>query len=352
MIPNGICVDLETSLTAKIPDHIRPSGKKRYETRILEIGAVAWKNPTLTYQALVNPIPNSAPIHSTKDLFQYLRKIYQNPTRTLNFWSRVLVHRKSLNRSMFEHPESPEVWLARQVDARAKDFVRWHNQPETGPDFVTEKQGLLGLIHFTTKHRLPVWLAHNGNSFDFKVLDGCSMRVSVPIPDNILKTDTLRLFRKVIPGHVSYSQPILYKNIFKKHYNAHVAIDDAKALSELCAHAHKNTSPNTAPLKKRSVPLLKRGANLQRRSMNLTFGKRPPPLKNVLPRNRTSLKKGTGILQLRGIGPKTAAALAAVHIATVTQLRAEYKKGGTEWLKSILPCGARWKVIAESIDAV
>lgn len=332
-IPHGICVDLETTISSKIPDHVRPPGQKRYETRIIEIGAVDWKNPTRTYQALVNPIPSDIPLQTTKDFFQHLQETYQHPTRTINFWSKVLVRRQSLTRRMFSVEESPEVWLARRVDHRTKDFLRWHNSPDTGPSFVTEKEALTGLLRFTMEHPKPTWLAHNGNSFDFKVLEGCAERHSVRLPTHIEKIDTLRLFRKLLPGQKSYSQPILFQSLFEKKYNAHVAIDDAKALSTLVAHAAgrskvKRPQPNTT------------------KHMTLEFTKRTS---KKVASSAPASGRSTSVLKLRGIGPKTAGALAAVQITTVAQLVDQYKKGGSAWLKGILPYGARWKIIAESI---
>lgn len=326
-IPPGLCIDLETTISSKVPDHIRPSGKKRYETRILEIGAVDWQHPQTTYRALVNPIPKDIPLHTTKDFFQHLQSTFQHPTRTINFWSKVLVKRKSLTRHMFSIEESPEVWLARQVDHRTKDFIRWHNDPSAGPSFVNEKDALAGLLRFSQTH--SVWMAHNGTSFDFKVLQGCAERHSMRIPTKIKQIDTLKLFRKRWPGHASYSQPILFQSLFQQKYNAHVAIDDAKALAKLCKHA-------SSPSKKSSVP--KETHVKKKKPMELTFKtqqKRTPNNKSVL--------------KLKGIGPKTAGALAAVHITTVSQLAEQYKKGGATWLRSILPYGARWKVISTSI---
>ena len=345
-VPRGICVDLETTISSKIPDHVRPPGKKRHETRILEIGAVDWQTPTRTYQALVNPIPPHVPLQTTKQFFQHFQDTYQHPTRTINFWSKVLVKRHSLTRHMFSIEESPEVWLARQVDHRAKDFVRWHNAPATGPMFLSEKDALSGLLRFTLERENPLWLAHNGNSFDFKVLQGCAERHSVRMP-KIAKVDTLHLFRKLLPGHKSYSQPILFKSLFKRNYNAHVAIDDAKALATLCRHAARKTTLLKAEATK-SRPEPKKG---KRKPMKLTFSRRQIGVaKARVPKRSTPPPQC--LLRLRGIGPKTAGALAAVHIMTVSQLVEQYEIGGDEWLKSILPYGARWKVISESIASV
>lgn len=365
MIPSGICLDLETTITLKIPDHIRSPGYKRYETRIIEIGAVLWQTPEIRYQALVNPICTSASIGTSKELFQHLSSIHQHPTRTLNFWSKVLVKRRSLTRAMLG--ESPEVWLARQVDSRAKTFVRWHNRPETGPAFVTEKEGLLGLLAFTKKHQANTWLAHNGHSFDYKVLDGCGERCAVLTDAKIQKLDTLKLFRKQLPGHKSYSQPILYEKLFRQKYNAHVAIDDAIALSKLCKHCNamtakilkSGTTLNKKPAAKDAAKRTtgKTTATLNTKKMHLTFGKakpRPAKPRPAKPRGATAARKTTKrtahVQKLRGVGPKTAAALSVFGIRTIQELQAQYHESGAEWLQSILPYGVRWKVVAESLS--
>lgn len=350
-IPNGICVDLETTISSRIPDHVRPPGKKRYETKILEIGAVDWQNPSKTYQALVNPIPSNLPIQTPKDLFEHFQNTYQHPTRTINFWSKVLVKRHSLNRHMFLIEEAPEVWLARQVGHRAKDFIRWHHNPASGPMFVSEKKALRGLVDFTTSCDNAVWLAHNGMSFDFKILAGCSERCHVPIPKGIRTVDTLKLFRKCMPGHKSYSQPVLFEALFKRKYNAHVAIDDAKALATLCQHACRSETLKHSRVQTRtqnSRPRIKR-------EMDLTFSKRMPSVRSQSRAKKPSAHRHMStqkVTRLRGIGPKTAAALAAVQIFTVYQLTQRYKKSGDSWLQSILPFGAKLKVISESIRTV
>ena len=349
MIPSGICLDLETTITLKIPDHIRPPGYKRYETRIIEIGAALWQKPHIRYQALVNPVCRSASIGTAKELFQHLTDLHQHPTRTLNFWSTVLVKRKSLTRAMLG--EAPEVWLARQVDSRAKTFVKWHNEPETGPAFVTEKEGLLGLLAFTKKHEANTWLAHNGNSFDYKVLDGCAERHALLIEPDIQKLDTLKLFRKQLPGHQSYSQPVLYENLFREKYNAHVAIDDAIALSRLCEHCNANTA-TTAVTVARSRSVTATGKTTTRttakKKMNLTFGIQATSTGQKATSNVQKLHGN--VQKLHGIGPKSAAALSVIGICTVHELRAQYHKGGSEWLQSILPYGVQWKVVAHSIS--
>lgn len=357
MIPKGLCVDLETTLTLKIPNHVRPVGEKRYETRLLEIGAVAWDNPTLTFGCLVNPIPPRETIQSPKELFDYMLSAYQHPTRTLQFWSKVLVRRNSLTRDMFLVTEHPEVWLARHVEHRAKDFVRWHNEPSTGPDFIGEREALKRLLAWSKKHAMDTWLAHNGRSFDFKVLEGVAQRHCLQIPKTIKQLDTLHLFRKHVPGHKSYSQPLLYKAIFNKPYNAHVAIDDAKALAKLCKHVATAAKPGATA--KPSVPETPpnspqhplRTPLSTKKKMDLTFTLKgaPKALKGA-PKAKVHFALGRNVQRLRGIGPKTASALSVVGITTVQQLKDKYDKHGAQWLRNILPAGVRWRVIAHSIS--
>jgi DNA polymerase III epsilon subunit-like protein len=356
MFTSGYCIDLETTIASKIPDHIRPKGQKRFETRIIEIGAVHLQK-NRQWGCLVNPLPPSAVLRTPNDLFSLLRSMYQKPDATINFWSSVLLKRKSLCPNMFLHKEPPLVWSNRTTFNRAKDFVRWHNNPEIGPPFVTETQALRKLLTFTKDD--PVWYAHNGRSFDFKILKGCAQRCGLTY--NVKEIDTLREFRKCLPGHKSYSQPILYKALFNQTYNAHVAIDDAIALKRLCAYASgkpatattENTTKNYTRHSPKSHITVKQPPTShitvkqpptshitakKRRPMNLSFkAGRPPP--------------GIDVTKLRGIGPKTSRALAVEHIFTIKQLKTEFDKRGVQWLRKVLPKSVRWRVIAHSISS-
>ena len=340
MFTTGYCIDLETTIASKIPDHVRPKGHKRFETRIIEIGA-AHVQKNRQWGCLVNPVPRTTVLRTPDDLFVLLRHMYQKPDATINFWSSVLVKRKSLRPDMFLHNEPPLVWSNRTTYNRAKDFVRWHNNPAIGPTFVSETNALKHLLAFTKDE--PTWYAHNGRSFDFKVLKGCAQRCDLQY--NVKEIDTLHEFRKCLPGHKSYSQPILYKAIFNQTYNAHVAIDDALALKRLCMHASgkpaaataKNIRAATAKNVARHPPTSPITVK-QRRPMNLSFkaGRDPP---------------GLDVMKLRGIGPKTSRALASEQIFTIKQLKTEFNKRGIQWLREVLPKSVRWRVIAHSISS-
>jgi len=378
MIPRGICVDLETTIAGKISNLIRPPGQKRFETRIIEIGAAHWTNTTKRFLRLVNPIEKQ--LESGEQFIQHLKDIHQKPKATINFWSRVLVQRKSVDRTMFAKEESPDVWLARRFESKANDFVRWFNG-EHGPGFVSEKKALQDFIGWSEAHP---WLAHNGNSFDFKVLQGASLRTGCPLNPAIKTYDTLKLFRKMLPGHKSYSQPILYENIFQQKYNAHVAIDDALALSRLCQHTAKilakssstkilaKSSSTKILAKSSSTKILAKSSStkiLAKRPMNLTFSKsvvkmpakylakRPMNLtfsKSVvkMPAKILAKSPAKNIGQLQGVGPKSVSAFADANIYTLEQLAAQFKIGGRSWLQETIPFGTNWKVIERSILTV
>lgn len=360
-IPDGICVDLETTIAGKIPDSARPKGKKRYETRLLEVGAVLWRDPTETFGCLVNPIPSETPLQSCEDLFQWLRSIYQKPEVTINFWSRVLVKRDSLTSDMFRRKEAPLVWLGRNAKDKALDFVHWHNHPSDGPDFVTESQALKGLIAFGSGRD---WLAHNGKSFDYKVLEGCAQRTGFPIPASVKQHDTLFLFRKMLPGHKSYSQPRLYSALFGQTYNAHVAIDDAKALAHLCRHvALVKTRPPKAQATRDPPQTLVLSSTTEkapspacaRVPMQLAFKVRRPRATLLNPpligpaRTRAAHIPPKTLRHIKGIGPKSVAALAALSITTVAGLKEQVNLHGAEWIRDNLPFGVNWRVVSKTI---
>ena len=343
MFTTGYCIDLETTIASKIPDHVRPKGQKRFETRIIEIGA-AHVHKNRRWGCLVNPLPTSAVLRTPDDLFSLLRRMYQKPDATINFWSSVLMKRKSLRPDMFLHNEPPLVWSNRTTFNRAKDFVRWHNNPAIGPAFISEKHALLKLMAFTKDE--PIWYAHNGRSFDFKVLKGCAQRCGLTY--NVKEIDTLHEFRKCLPGHKSYSQPILYKALFNQTYNAHVAIDDAIALKRLCAHALGSavTKATTECAPKATTECAPKASCGVSRRMNLTFKKLPKP-----PGLPTTLAEFQDVTKLRGIGPKTSQALASENIFTVKQLKAQFDRRGTQWLRKVVPKGVRWRVVAHSISS-
>ena len=347
MFPRGICLDLETTIAGKCGHRI--PGTKRYETRITEIGCVNWQNTEETFECLVNPVPATVKLENGKSLMNWLKDNYQKPAPTINFWAKVLTNRGSLSKEMFINPEPPEIWNRMTAANKANDFARWHNTPGIGPQMLTEKDALQELFAFTAGR---AWIAHNGNSFDYKVLQGAALRTGVAIPDTIKKHDSLRIFRKSIPGYKSYSQPKLYSAIFKNDYNAHVAIADARALAELCRYvANKqstNKVPQSTPMKVlQGTPATPKRVVHKKKPMELTFGRSSvatQPKQYV----RNSLKI-TKLRQIKGIGPKSIAVLSTVGVFTILQLK-EKVKTNRNWLKNTLPFGVKHNKVYKELE--
>ena len=333
---SGICLDLETTIAGKCGHRI--PGTKRYETRITEIGCVNWQNTEETFGCLINPVPATVKLGNGKSLMKWLKDNYQKPAPTINFWAKVLTNRGSLSKEMFIHPEPPEIWNRTTAINKANDFARWHNTAGIGPQMLTEKEALQKLIAFTGERP---WIAHNGNSFDYKVLQGAALRTNVVIPISIKKHDSLRIFRKSIPGYKSYSQPKLYSAIFKRDYNAHVAIDDAKALAELCRYVANKQSTNKVP---QSTPMTPKRP--KKKPMDLQFGTQKTLQKTYAKKNYNKITK---LIQIRGIGPKSITALSTVGVFTILQLKQKVKTN-RNWLKNTLPFGVSHNKIYKELE--
>jgi DNA polymerase III epsilon subunit-like protein len=344
----GICLDLETTIAGKCGH--RAPGTKRYETRITEIGCVNWEDSEETFGCLVNPVPANVKLENGKSLMNWLKDNYQKPAPTVNFWAKVLTNRGSLTSKMFINQEPPEIWNRTTTLNKANDFARWHNNPGIGPHMLTEKEALQKLIAFTGERR--AWIAHNGNSFDYKVLQGASLRTGVAIPNTIVKHDSLRIFRKMIPGYKSYSQPKLYSAIFKRDYNAHVAIADAKALTELCRYVANKQSTNKVPqtigtpmTTLQGTPMTPKKAP-KKKPMDLQFGTQKTLQKTYAKKNYNKITK---LIQIRGIGPKSVAMLSTVGVFTILQLK-EKVKADRSWLKNTLPFGVSHNKVYKELE--
>lgn len=335
-IPEGICVDLETSFASRIPDDVRPKGKKRLETRLLEIGATCWHKQAPEYQVLVNPL-YGIPLQTPEDMFSAFRDMYQRPDATIDFWSSVLARRENTLTSDMCNGMDPQIWKRCTVKNKAKDFIRWFNHPESGPDFKTEKEALDGLLQYTEDCGETTWLAHNGKSFDFKILEGAAERSGTSI-SSIEQVDTLRLFKKnfnlekkLNVEKLSYSQPKLYASLGLGVYNAHVAIDDARALAKIC---QKLSNPTKSDETK--TPIFTDTHRIRRKTNNTKIRKA-----------MTSLSQP--VMKLKGIGPKSRDILARHNIRTISDLNNQFNSKGVEWLRRTLPCGVRWRMVTQSL---
>lgn len=341
-IPEGICVDLETCFASRIPDDIRPKGKKRLETRLLEIGATCWHKQAPEYQVLVNPL-HGIPLQTPEDMFSAFRNMYQRPDATINFWSRVLSRRENTLTPAMCNGMDPQIWERCTVRNKAKDFIRWFNHPELGPDFKTEKEALDGLLEYTEERGETTWLAHNGLSFDFKILEGAAERSKTSI-SSIEQADTLRLFKKKFNlekklnvEKLSYSQPKLYASLGLGMYNAHVAIDDARALAKICQKLSKPAKQTNKSDETKTTFCQIINTQKIRRQTN----------KNKIRKAMTSLNQP--VMKLKGIGPKSRDILARHNIRTISDLNNQFNSKGVEWLRRTLPCGVRWRMVTQSL---
>lgn len=113
--------------------------------------------------------------------------------------------------------------------------------------------------------------------------------------------------------------------------------------------SEKKTS--STPDKKTSSTPEKKTSSTPKKKMNLTFGKATPKKVGSTSYVRNTHKKSfmCGVQKLRGIGPKSAAALSVIGVHTIQTLKDRYHDGGDDWLKSILPYGVQHKLVAKSI---
>ena len=194
-------------------------GLKRADTLIIEIAlygkSVPDKKRLAAFQRLVNPLKC---YDTGEDVIESLHAAGQSPERTLNFWVKLLVEKKLINSS------------ARRLDhsGKANEMAKVLNEKKE--EFVHPKDALTAAIEFGRGHH---WVAHNGRSFDEKIIRGTCARETVTIEDVIFR-DSLPIFRKHLPDQPSYSQPILYKSMFVgQKYHCHHAEDDARALHRM-----------------------------------------------------------------------------------------------------------------------
>lgn len=206
--------DLESTFLRK--------GFRRTDTLIIEIALYGKHDEEFvrprSFQRLVNPLQSFA---TKEEVIESLRASGQNPEKSINFWTKLLVEKKLLG----SHLRRAE------FDAKAAAISSiLTNKPD---DFVTVEQALKDALAFGSDY---TWIAHNGKAFDQKIIEGNCAKLKLDIPSNIAFKDSLPLFRSRLPDQPSYSQPILYKSLFKCKYLAHHALEDAKALHRMVIH--------------------------------------------------------------------------------------------------------------------
>lgn len=227
------------------------SGFKRNITRMLEIGVHA---ENIQYQKMINPLQS---YDSGEEIIKNLQKMDQDPHKTVNFWTKLLVEKGALKTNLkradtmrkadeiaillkrsdkAKQHKNPQDWLfaLESFDddiKKAKEFIKTKKaEKPKSLLFYDTKDCLTELLQYSDY----IWVAHNGKSFDEKIVKGNAERLAINMP--IKFEDSLPVFRKLLKDQPSYSLPILHKSVLKKSYKAHHAYEDAKALADLFHH--------------------------------------------------------------------------------------------------------------------
>ena len=244
LVRKYLCYDLEACFLQK--------GYKRTDTQILE---VAFKTENISYQCLVNPLNH---YQNGKEVMESLDSLNQHVNNTLNFWIKLLIGKKALpssvkRKTILEKAEEISTLLKRSDVAlqynkhvannmmqalarhgddeeKAKNDIR-KNEYTFNQLFYTPDEAIKGMLK--KAKGIDIWVAHNGKSFDEKVLRGHPKHDF----DHVTFVDSLHLLKYLVPGMPSYSQPLLYQQIFTKKYFAHHALEDAVALHKIMDHA-------------------------------------------------------------------------------------------------------------------
>lgn len=227
------------------------SGFKRNITRMLEIGL---HGENIKYQKMINPLQK---YNTGEDIIKNLVDMDQDPDKTIHFWTKLLVEKKALKSNLKRGDtmkkadnistllkrsdiaitkENPEEWLFALESfnddvEKAKTFVKnKKSEPPKSLLFYKTKDCLTELLKYSDY----IWVAHNGKSFDEKIVRGNAERLDIDL--SIRFEDSLPVFRKLLKDQPSYSLPILHKSVLKTTYKAHHAYEDAKALADLFNH--------------------------------------------------------------------------------------------------------------------
>lgn len=280
--------DLETSFLRK--------GFKRPDTLILEIALygkmpIEGKKRLQAFQRLVNPLKDCS---SGQKIIDELNERGQNPQNTIRFWTKLLIEKKMLNTSLRRKD------YEEQADELSKLLT-----DSTDKSFVDTKTALTDAVHFGNSY---LWMAHNSKAFDSKIFNGNCEREEVDCSE-IVHGDSLHYFRHYMPDQVSYSQPLLYKAMFKSKYLAHHALEDCKAL-------HKMISVEATDFD----------------SLTTRLNNMPENPSKQKRRNYAKVK--TDLLDIKGVGPKSVQVFIKNDIKNKRDLYT-WKKTNTinDWLK-------------------
>ena len=245
-----------------------------------------------------------------------------NPKPSIRFWARTLKrkgHPYFLERYRHYFRRRNDLTPLRYLETTT-DFVYAHSLRDTivkGRQSAAPKaddifglhdpmDALLELRSLVNDEGDNTLVAHNGKSFDFHVLRGAVSRHfnKITLFEDVKLLDSITVFRKAKPDFKTFRQPFLYSTIFGEQYDAHIAIDDARALRRLWRHLVATPSPKTeSPLR---LPSTSRFVPKDRPIVSLFASDGPA---------------SDSVTSIPGIGPSTARALAQIKVRTIPDLR-------------------------------
>jgi hypothetical protein len=244
--------DLETCFLQK--------GQKRTNQRMLEIALYCKE---FSFSKLINPCEK---YNNGEEIIESLNSMDQNPEKSLRFWTKLLVekrHLKSHFKRAGQEKQADAISILLQRSQKAMDnkgeytTSQWLYALENNKEDVKlakkyldkyEVEETKGPLFYDCKSTLEealkigtgrTWIAHNGKSFDEKIVVGNCARDKIKC--EVVFEDSLPMFRRTITSD-SYSQPLLYRGIFGKGYKAHHALDDAIALYQLLEYVSDKES--------------------------------------------------------------------------------------------------------------
>jgi hypothetical protein len=312
-----LCYDVESTFLRK--------GFTRGDTKLLE---VAFYNEDVSFQRMVNPCTKYA---TGEEIVEDLYIAGSDPDKSIRFWTKLLIEKGSLS-SANKRKNKWEQATAISELLKRSDIALKHKEPlkvlyvleqgKTEDDalefvkdttLVPKPSGRLfyrpcTILKFAIdRYKQYTWIAHNGKSFDEKILKGHE-GIDAEAWKSIKFLDSLPILRTLCPGHDSYSQPLLYKAVLGKSYFAHHALEDSKALHQLLTHV------------------------LAGRDIHSVQTSKP----------KVKLKVNTDLLQIKGVGPVTAQHLIDKKITNRRELSAYVRSNSfLDWDKAFKFRGSR-----------
>lgn len=288
--------DLETSYCGPLREGMF-KGKKGASRRnlIVEIGAVSLPD-RLVFHRLVDPRLKHMDLKTT------LEETGQDVRRTLKSWTRLFREKGLLDE-----------------DSDGDDMQRLDRLFDRDL-FVSSKSAV---AHFTRyvyngSTQCPLIAAHSGCTFDHNVLRHTTMRLKLPQLDAKRMVDTIPVARRCVPGLKSYALGALHLHLFGVGFEmAHHALADVHAMVRVVTHLSQQ--------EKIPVHALWEPSN----------------------------SKNAPLVSLRGVGPKTAAALRAAgyDMATLRAAVLQYRLAPKAIAEKVRNHKALWKNLRKQMQA-